>query len=756
MTDLLDRLTAALADRYAIEHEIGAGGMATVYLAQDARHKRKVAVKVLRPELAAGLGPERFLREIEIAAGLHHPHILPLYDSGEADGFLYYVMPLAEGKSLRDRLSREKQLPLDDALQIAREVADALSYAHGRDVIHRDIKPENIMLESGHAVVTDFGIARAISAAGGERLTATGFFVGTPTYMSPEQAGATEDVDGRSDIYSLGCVLYEMLAGEPPFTGPTALAIIARHIAAPVPTIHTIREAVSVQLDDIIHRALAKVPADRFSAATEFLEVLKLNLTGADTASRLKTSRQTSILVLPFENHSQEADTEYISDGLGDEILTSLSSIKALGVISRTSAMQLKGSAKDIRTIGRDLNVRYVLEGSVRKANSDLRINMKLVDTSTDELVWANKFRGTMEDIFEIEETIARTIVDALKVQLSVSEQERLGERPIPNLQAYEFYLRAKQEILHFTEEALDRALNYLQRGVDILGDNIALQSAMGYVYWQYINAGISGDRSYLEKAQACADRIFALDADSPHGHRLVGLIAIHGGSPQDVATHLKRALEADPNDTDALFWLSLVYGFAGRGSAAVPLVNRLLEIDPLTPFYKMLPGFIALMEGHFQDAIEPFLTAHKLEPANPIVRLTYGQILAINQRLQDAYQVFDALHQDAPDSLFAQLGQIYKHALQGNKEAALAVLNDDLTAAVREDYQYSWSMAECFALMGDAGQSIEWLSGAVNQGFWNYPLLAELDPLLAGVRDEQRFQALMADLKQKWEAFEV
>src|SRR5919109_5656336 len=249
LTDLLARLQAALADRYTIECELGRGGMATVYLAQDRKHHRPVAIKVLKPELAAALGPQRFLREIEIAAGLTHPHILPLHDSGEADGFLYYVMPYIEGESLRDRLNREKQLPLDDATRIAREVASALAYAHSRGVVHRDIKPENILLVAGQAVVSDFGIARGISAAGGERLTATGVSVGTPVYMSPEQAAGGEPLDGRSDIYSLGCVLYEMLAGEPPFTGPTAESVLHQHLPADPPRVSTIRGAVPAPLE---------------------------------------------------------------------------------------------------------------------------------------------------------------------------------------------------------------------------------------------------------------------------------------------------------------------------------------------------------------------------------------------------------------------------------------------------------------------------------------------------------------------------
>jgi Tol biopolymer transport system component/tRNA A-37 threonylcarbamoyl transferase component Bud32 len=268
-------LKAALADRYDLRSELGRGAMATVYLAEDLRHRRRVAVKVLLPEVAAELGKERFLREIEIAASLAHPHVLPLHDSGEAAGFLYYVMPYVEGESLRDRLRREKQLAVDEALRLGREVADALSYAHGRGVVHRDIKPENILLQSGHAVVADFGIARAVNAAGGERLTRTGMAVGTPAYMSPEQIAGEGDVDGRSDLYSLACVLYEMLGGEPPFTGPTMQSVASQHLSVEPRPITSIRPAVPGEVAAALGRALAKTPADRFNPVGQFAEALR-------------------------------------------------------------------------------------------------------------------------------------------------------------------------------------------------------------------------------------------------------------------------------------------------------------------------------------------------------------------------------------------------------------------------------------------------------------------------------------------------
>src|SRR5205809_5230070 len=270
VSDLLDTLRRTLADRYAVEREIGRGGMATVFLAEDVKHHRPVAIKVLHAELAAALGAERFLREIEIAARLQHPHILPLYDSGSVAGLLYYVMPYVEGESLRDRLTRERQLPLEDAVQIGREVADALSYAHAQGVVHRDIKPENILLESGHAVVSDFGIARAINAAAGDKLTETGLAVGTPLYMSPEQGVGSTELDGRSDIYSLGCMLYEMLAGQPPFVGPTAESIVRQHLIAYPPAVTGVRPGTPPEVAQAIARSHAKESADRYPTAADF------------------------------------------------------------------------------------------------------------------------------------------------------------------------------------------------------------------------------------------------------------------------------------------------------------------------------------------------------------------------------------------------------------------------------------------------------------------------------------------------------
>ncbi|MGH7537801.1 MAG: protein kinase domain-containing protein [Gemmatimonadales bacterium] len=407
----LARLTAALAGRYAIERELGSGGMATVYLAEDVKHHRKVAVKVLQPELAAALGPDRFLREIRTAAALNHPHILALYDSGEADGFLYYVMPYVKGESLRQKLAREKQLSIEEALGITRQVASALDHAHARDLIHRDIKPENILLYEGEAMVADFGIALAVSAAAGARLTETGVLVGTPEYMSPEQATGERALDARSDVFSLGCVLYEMLAGEPPYTGPTAQAVITKRMTDPVPAVRRLRDAVPAGVEQALMQALARTPADRFASAAAFAEAL------AQPGG--VPPRRRSVAVLPFLNLSADPENEYFADGITEDVIANLSKIRALEVISRTSVMPFKKRDHGLRDIAARLGVATLLEGSVRRAGDRVRIVAQLIDAATDQHLWAETYDRQLTDIFAIQSDVAVHIASALRAELS-------------------------------------------------------------------------------------------------------------------------------------------------------------------------------------------------------------------------------------------------------------------------------------------------------------------------------------------------
>jgi len=409
MTEDLNRLRAALADRYAIEREIGRGGMATVYLAQDLKHGRHVALKVLRPELAATLGAERFLREIRVAAKLNHPHILPLLDSGDAGNTLFYAMPLVEGESLRARLKREGQLSLEALRRLVEDVGSALDYAHRQGVIHRDIKPENILFHHSEPMVADFGIALAVTEAGGERLTETGLSIGTPQYMSPEQVSGDKRVDARSDIYALGCVLYESLVGEPPFTGPSAMAVMARQVTDPVRPITTVRPDVPQPMIAAVTRALAKTPADRFDTAGQLAGALvapEPEPKAPAPAAKPETARRRCIAVLPFANLSADPENEYFSDGITDDVMAQLSKVGAFKVISRTSTSRFRESALSLREIGEQLNADAILEGTVRKAGERVRVVAQLIDATHDTHLWSDTYdRQLTEAAGDREET---------------------------------------------------------------------------------------------------------------------------------------------------------------------------------------------------------------------------------------------------------------------------------------------------------------------------------------------------------------
>jgi len=499
-SETLTAFRSELAEKYRLERELGQGGMAIVYLAHDLVNDRLVALKVLNPELAATLGAERFLREIEVGRTLQHPNIVGVLDSGEADGRLFYTMPFVEGASLRDRLDREKQLSIDDALDLTKQIAEALAYAHSKNVIHRDIKPENILLAEGRALVADFGIARAVSVAGGERLTRTGMAVGTPTYMSPEQAMGSKDVTPESDVYSLACMVYEMLAGQPPFTGPTAMALLARHSLDNVPSLKIVRGTVPDAVEDAIVRAMAKVPADRFRSAIDFANALtdnegaarrRLNSLkavaipagtmadvqiagggskkkmliaaavvvpllavggwftfgkkGAGADPKLAAMKANDIAVLYFDDRSPDHSLRYMSDGLTEALIHELGTVKELHVTSRNGVMPFKG--KDIApdSIAKALSVGTIVSGTIAQSGDKIRVTVDMLDARTGNSIGSTEIEKTKQDAFALQDTLVTEVSAVLRKQLGQQVEVLTSKAGTSNAAAWEAYQRAMQ-----------------------------------------------------------------------------------------------------------------------------------------------------------------------------------------------------------------------------------------------------------------------------------------------------------------------
>ncbi len=522
MEDFLDRLKTALAGQYEIERKLGAGGMAIVFLAYDPKHERKVAIKVMRPELAAALGSERFLREIKTAAKISHPNVLPVFDSGEADGFIYYVMPFVDGESLADLMSREQQLSIDDAVRIARETAEALSVAHSHGLVHRDIKPENIMLSGSHAIVADFGIARAVDQAGGEKLTETGMAVGTPAYMSPEQA-ASGKVDGRSDIYSLGCVLYEMLVGQVPFTGPTPMAIIARHTMDHVTPPHIMRDTIPQELEDIVLCAMAKTPADRFRTAQELTEALAAFESGAVPRVRRSTAQtagigragqrkkppvglfvgiavavpaiallawqlvgnesiaevgsngldRRNVAVLYFADLSPDRQLAYVADALTESLIEKLSQVRELRVVSRNGAAQFRNAEIGLDSIARALSVGTLVTGSVEETGTDVRVFTRLVDGTNGDVIQRAVFSVAAEDLFALRDSVAESVSGLLQRSLGDEIELRERQTSTTSVEAWGWVQRGerlRKDALDLAEhDSMERAFVTLQQADSVL-----------------------------------------------------------------------------------------------------------------------------------------------------------------------------------------------------------------------------------------------------------------------------------------------
>ncbi len=757
--------TGQTAGTYRILRTLGRGGMATVYLAQDLRHRRSVALKVLHADLAHVVGTDRFLREIEVAANLSHPHILPLFDSGEVQGLLYYVMPYVEGESLRDRLQRETQLPIEDALEIGREVADALAYAHAHGVIHRDIKPENILLSGGHALVADFGIARVLEAADQTRLTDTGMAVGTVAYMSPEQAVASANVDSRTDIYSLGCVLFEMLAGEPPFTGPTPQAILVkRMMSGSIPSVRQLRSTVPPGVEYAITRALAPVPADRFPVMAELRDALRPAGASGGTPSRsaqltlwlvrhrlLNLARHPAaivlailallvafalgfqvyrheraaadptagkvVAVLPFENLGDSANV-YFADGVANDVRSKLAEVQGLAVIARASSVQYRQSTKSPQEIAHELGADYLLTATVQWERvpggaSRVRVTPELVDARpghSPRARWGRQFDAAMTEVFQVQTDIAEEVAQALDVALGDSTRRNLARRPTTSLPAYDAFLRgeaASQQMTAFAPASLRQAIGAYEQAV-ALDSTFAeawarIASAQAQLYY-------NGEPSpaKAEAARLAAERALALAPNRPEGHTAMGWYYY------DVLFDTRRAYSEDsiaftlaPGRAEVLIGLVWAEQSLGRWDGAREHVELAIRLDPRSGSPLAELGYMLLCTRRYKEAERAYDRALEISPDNLNWREFRAIVSLAEGNLEGARAVFRAAPPSVdPTALVAYMAwyaDLY-WVLDESQRALLMRLTPSAFDGNRGIW--AWVRAEVYASNGDSARA--------------------------------------------------
>ena len=787
---VLVTLGESLSDRYAIDREIGRGGMARVYVARDLRHDRDVAIKVLDPHLGAMLGGERFLREIRLTAQLTHPNVIALLDSGRVGDLLYYVTPFAPGESLRARLQREGQLPVRDALRIAREIADALDAAHGAGIVHRDIKPENVLLVGGHAVVCDFGIARALTLAASDSLTATGVSLGTPSYMAPEQVVAASDVDGRADVYALGCVLYEMLAGDPPFTGNNAQRIMAQHATSPAPSVRLARPGIADAVDRLLDRALQKSPADRFASAREMRDALDTALeggAGASATSRAagpRVSRRRSIglavaigavaiaatgwfwlrgphgrfgapgapanrvAVLPMAAASTDSDDRLFAEGMTDELISTLSSITGVRVIARNSVLGYRNTEKTPAEIGRELRVGSIVESSYRKIGKQLHITVRLIDAATNEYRWDDTYdrEATLANIFAIQREIASAVAQKLTVRLMPADSQRVAKQPTNNLEAYGLYVRAqllrRDNVNRPTlRAALDTVRTMLQRAIELDSSFAEAHAALAQTYISRLfNFEPNSELGALAASEIAA--ALAIDPSLAEAYFARGDLEFtreNGWKLEEAMRDYRRALALKPNAADIHGAYGTVLFHVGLLDSARRELETTVMLDPANQF--VLPRIARVMwyAGRYDSAL---------------VRMNRGLGFPEERALVFGYVGRPA---DGLDSLAtAPMSQrtVYdNHAAHavllarlGNRAEAEAELRAAIPSGPTSSHFHhaEFTIASAYSLLGNGDEAIRWLQRMADDGMPNYALLVN-DPSLANARSAPAFQAFLA-----------
>jgi serine/threonine protein kinase len=745
---------------YEILAPLGAGGMGEVYRARDTRLGRDVALKLLPDSLSGdGQARERFRREARAASALSHPGICTVYDVAEEAGRPFIVMELLEGRTLRDLLSGGA-LPVPRLLELGVQMAESLEAAHAKGVVHRDLKPGNVIVTPrGQAKLVDFGLARVTPAdetslsPTEEHLTGEGTAVGTVAYMSPEQA-LGRPVDARSDLFSLGVVLYEMATGALPFAGSTAAAVFDALLHGTPEAPRRLNPALPVGLERVILRALEKEREKRYPTAGDLALDLRTMRDDGPTGSGAHDGPvdRPSVAVMPFDNMSPDADNAFFADGLTEELIADLSGVQALRVTSRTSAMRYRGTGKSLPEIAGELGVRYVLEGSVRRAGNSLRITAQLIEAATDTHLWAEKYGGTLDDIFDIQEKVSRSIVEALRVRLSPVEEIRLTRREIPDAAVYEDWLRARHLVRNYGTQGLDDAIARLERGLQRIGPNPQVMAGVAELHCHAAMLGLGQEEEY-DRAVTWATRALDEDPRLAQAHLTMAIISILRGRPRTALGHLGEAVAAEPGDFGAHEWLAYVYAGVGRHEEALRHARAMVTIDPGEALAHMFLAWLPLYDGRTEDGVA-VLERAMVELSTPHRRFMVAWVRAWHGERQAALDVLAPVEASGTYDYVTQLCLLLREALRGDKEAFDRHMTPEVVRSLRADAWGACTVAEWFSLLGDVDGALRWLDRAVSWGWFNYPLYARTDPFFEPLRGEPRFQAFLERVKVQWESF--
>jgi eukaryotic-like serine/threonine-protein kinase len=773
MTDPIPRLNAALEGRYRIESELGEGGMATVYLADDLKHDRKVALKVLKPELAAALGAERFLAEIRTTANLQHPHILPLFDSGEADSFLFYVMPYVEGESLRERLDRETQLPVDEAIQIAADVAEALDHAHRQGIVHRDIKPANILMRDGRPLVADFGISLAIGRVEGTRLTDTGLSIGTPTYMSPEQGLGDHEVGARSDIYSLGCVLYEMLVGDPPFSGSNTMAVLVRKSTEAPPGVRVVRDTVSEATEKVVLRALARTPADRQTSARTFAEELRSapRAVAASSPSARKLTRSGGfavvaavallvlagqyawtrgdttlgvierIAVLPLANSSGDPAFDFWGVGLQDALWSELATLAALTMTPPQATMAYVGTTKRPSAIAEELRADALLGGSVLASGGRVRLTLYLTRGDPEDVVWSDVYEGDVSDVHLLTAQVARDVAAAILLVVTDDEQRRLSNarREVP---AAVVATMKGREVAGGSETQVRRAIGFYDDAIAIDSSYVPAWVGLAQMYNQLAYVGTLPPDSTVGRAQLSALRAIDIDPDSGPAYAALGwTLAVKDWDWDGAIAAYRRGLDLTPSQARGRLLYSFVLAWLGRFDEAKTEARRAEQdfpgrIGPITN-----TSVVLSLAREYDAAIEKAEEAAEMGATMfALARLTlaYSGKGDYEQALVYAEE---AVMRGADASRRSNVAYLY--ALDSREAEARSILDDLLLERSNGAFVSPLNIAQIYLALGDVSTALDWIESGFEERDPDMGLLG-VWPWWDPLRREPRFQSVL------------